>query len=157
IRPAPALNPAGCTKQVDASGLQGTLDGALPGDRICVKGDSNDRIRVTRSGSSGTPIVILGAGESSVKGITIKADHVIVHGFDMTDASAPAMEITGNGVAVLNNTIRGPRGGDGDGIRFFGTDIKILHNTISDARNLGGAHADCMQTFATNTPASMDV
>jgi len=36
--------------------------------------------------------------------------------------------------------------GNGDGIRFFGTNLKILHNTVSDVKNLNGAHADCLQT-----------
>jgi hypothetical protein len=53
-----------------------------------------------------------------------------------------------------------PTGGDADGLRFFGTNIKILHNTISNINPDGGsAHADCMQTFATgsDSPPSQHV
>jgi hypothetical protein len=42
-------------------------------------------------------------------------------------------------------------------IRFFGDGIRILHNHVMDITNTGGAHADCMQTFATTTPTSHNV
>jgi Right handed beta helix region len=129
----------------------------VPGDRICVRGSSTNRLNVTRSGTEATPIQIVGDGQGTVKGITIKADHVIVRGFNVTDAVAPGVELTGTGITLLNNSITAPRGGDGDGIRFFGTNLKIMHNSVSDVRNLHGAHADCMQTFATKTPTSKDV
>jgi hypothetical protein len=56
----------------------------------------------------------------------------------------------GTGITVENNTVRHPTGDDFDGIRFFGTDLKILHNTITDIDpDASDAHADCMQSFAT--------
>lgn len=157
VRPAIVQPQVGCTKQSDGVGLQATLNGAQPGDRICIQGNSADRIRMTRSGNAASPIIVVGDGQSSVRGISIRADHVVVRGFNVTGASAPGVEIRSNDVTLLDNVVSSPRGGDGDGIRFFGNSIRILHNTISDVRNLGGAHADCMQTFATNTPTSSDV
>lgn len=155
LRPAPAQ--VSCTKQVDTSALQAALDGANPGDRICAKGSSTNRLTVSRSGTPAAPIQVVGDGQTSVKGITIKADNVVVQGMNATGATAPGIQLTGNGVTLLNNTITAPRGGDGDGIRFFGSNLNILHNTVTDVRNLGGAHADCMQTFASSTPASQHV
>jgi hypothetical protein len=157
VRPAIVQPQVGCTKQSDGVGLQATLNAAQPGDRICVQGNSADRMRLTRSGTAAGPIMVVGDGLSSVQGISINADYVVVRGFNVTGATAPGVEIRGNEVTLLDNVVSSPRGGDGDGIRFFGNGIKILHNTISDVRNLGGAHADCMQTFATNTPTSSNV
>ncbi|WP_051342707.1 right-handed parallel beta-helix repeat-containing protein [Pseudonocardia spinosispora] len=155
LRPAPA--PVSCTKQVDAGGLQTAIDSANPGDRICATGSSTERLKVTRSGTPTAPLQIIGDGQTSVKGITVQADNVVVEGFDSAGATAPGIQLTGNGITALNNSITSPRGGDGDGIRFFGSNINILHNSVSDVRNLGGAHADCMQTYATDTPASTNV
>ncbi len=82
---------------------------------------------------------------------------MVVDGFTVTNAPAPAIQLTGSDITVRNNVVTHPTGGDRDGIRFFGTDLRILHNTVSDVRNEGGAHADCMQTYATNTPTSKNV
>jgi len=155
LRPAPA--PTDCTLIVAANALQAAADAADPGDRICAQGVSNQRLTVRRSGTATAPIQVIGVGQASVKGITVQASHVLVAGFNAVLAVAPGIEVTGDDITLLNNTVTSPRGGDGDGIRFFGDNLNILHNTIRDVRNLGGAHADCMQTFATTTPASQHV
>lgn len=155
VRPVPS--DARCTVQVDAAGLAKAVDNAKPGDRICAKGRSADRLTVKRSGTASAPIQVVGIGDAAVDGITIKADHVVVDGFTVKNASAPAIQLTGRGITVRNNVVSRPTGGDRDGLRFFGSDLRILHNSISDVRNEGGAHADCMQTYATNTPPSTNV
>ena len=63
---------------------------------------------------------------------------------------APGISLRGDDLTLANSTAISPRGADGDGIRFWGNNITITHNTIRDTRNLNGAHADCMQTFATD-------
>ncbi|MDT7666820.1 MAG: hypothetical protein QOD04_6376 [Pseudonocardiales bacterium] len=155
VRPTPLT--AACTKTVDGAGLQAAVDAARPGDRICATGNSPTRLTVSHSGTPAAPILVLGDGKAAVKGLTIKADNVTVGGLNLTGAAAPGVEMTGNGITLVNNTVASPRGGDGDGIRFFGSNLRILHNTISDTRNLNGAHADCMQTFASDSPASQHV
>jgi nitrous oxidase accessory protein NosD len=155
VRPTPLT--AACTKNVDGAGLQAAVDAARPGDRICATGNTATRLTVSHSGTPSAPIVVLGDGKAVVKGLTIKADNVMVGGLNLTGAAAPGVEMTGNGITLVNNTVASPRGGDGDGIRFFGSNLRILHNTISDTRNLDGAHADCMQTFASDSPASQHV
>jgi hypothetical protein len=155
VRPTPLTT--ACTKRVTGAGLQAALDGAQPGDRICASGASPTRLKVTRSGTAAAPILVLGDGRITVKGLTIDANNVTVGGLNLTGAVAPGVEMTGNGITLVNNTITSPRGGDGDGIRFFGSNLRILHNTVSDVRNLHGAHADCMQTFASDTPPSQHV
>lgn len=147
-----------CTKKVDGPGLGQAIKGASPGDRICVTGDSADRLEITKGGSEQAPIVIIGNGRTSVKGITVKADNVVVDGFQVLDAQAPGIELTGNNITAQNNTVKHPTGGDFDGLRFFGNNIKILHNTISDINPDGGKeHADCMQTFTSGEPSSEHV
>jgi len=155
IRPTPLT--AACTKQVDGAGLQAAVDAAKPGDRICATGTSPARLKVSRSGTAAAPILVLGDGRTTVKGLTIDANNVTVGGLNLTGPTAPGVEMTGSGITLVNNTIASPRGGDGDGIRFFGSNLRILHNTVSDVRNLHGAHADCMQTFASDTPPSQHV
>jgi hypothetical protein len=152
-------NQSGCTKQVtDSAGLSQAINGASPGDRICITGDLGSvRLEISKGGSEQAPLAIIGNGRVAVKGITIQASNVIVDGFQVLGAEAPGIEITGNNVTVRNNTVKHPTGGDFDGLRFFGNNLKILHNTISDITNTGGAHADCMQTFTNGQPSSENV
>jgi hypothetical protein len=93
-------------------------------------------------------MMVIGTGQTVVKGITVKDDNVMVTGFQVLGAQAPGIEITGNNIAIFNNVVKHPTGGDFDGIRFFGNHLSIVHNTITDISPDGsGAHADCMQTF----------
>jgi hypothetical protein len=158
--PPGAATPAqdNCSKQVDGSGLSQAVAAASPGERICVTGDIPDRLEVKKSGTEQAPIQIIGNGQSVVKGITVDASHVLVEGFQVLDAKAPGIQVTGDDITVRNNTVKRPTGDDYDGLRFFGNNIKILHNTISDI-NPGStdAHADCMQTFTSDRPSSEDV
>ncbi|MFE5120819.1 right-handed parallel beta-helix repeat-containing protein [Streptomyces sp. NPDC056669] len=127
---------------------------ARPGDTVCFDGDlSRQRLVITRGGSREHPIIYTGGGDA-VDGITIEADDVIVEGFRSVRPEAPGIELTGHRVTARNNTVIGPRGGDGDGIRFFGDDLTIAHNTVRGTDNSHGRHADCMQTFAGDTPPS---
>lgn len=126
-----------------------TATGTAPSDT------RQDRLEITEGGTPEKPKVYSGHGER-VGGITINADNVIVEGYTMEQPEAPGIEMTGNNITVRNNTVSAPRGGDGDGLRFFGNNLKILHNTISGTDNSEG-HADCMQTFASDTPPSQNV
>jgi hypothetical protein len=157
VRPAPPAYD--CTKRVDAGALPGVIAAAVPGDRVCVTGTLPNRLVVSRSGVPGNPIQVIGYGQASVKGVTVSGNDVVIRNLDIVGAKAPGIQITGRDITVVNNTVRSPRGGDGDGIRFFGANLRILHNTVSDVRNLHKAHADCMQTFATgaDSPPSRDV
>ncbi|MGH8783428.1 hypothetical protein, partial [Paraburkholderia sp.] len=80
----------------------------------------------------------------------MSADHVVVSGFAVSNGPAPGIWMRGSDVTVEDNSVRHPVGDDYDGLRFFGTDLIIRHNTISDiGPDASDAHADCMQTFAT--------
>ena len=161
--PAGAAAPAAqvnCTQKVgDEGALRQALSSASGGDTVCVTGDlSNTRLAITHGGSAQAPVTVLGAG-TVTKGIDVTADNVVVDGFTAAEPEAPGVSLKGNNLALRNTTINSPQDGDGDGIRFWGSNIKILHNTITDTSNDSGAHADCMQTFATDEDslASQDV
>jgi hypothetical protein len=132
------------------------LRSAEPGDVVCIdKTAAGERLVITKGGTPGRPITYAGRGQA-VGGITIEADNVIVDGYVMNGPEAPGVEMTGDDITLRNTTITRPRGGDGDGLRFFGDNIEILNNRISGTSNRYG-HADCMQTFASDTPPSRGV
>jgi hypothetical protein len=174
--PAPAGGPAGptgaqpaglppdCSVRVtDVVALRSALRSVAPGGRVCAVGDlRGSRLEVFRSGTAQQPIEVIGDGRTAVDGVTIKADHVVVKGFSVIDGKAPGIWMKGTDITVENNTVRHPIGDDYDGLRFFGDDLKIVHNTIGDiSPDSTDAHADCMQSFATGpksrTPNSGNV
>jgi hypothetical protein len=159
--PDPPRPQLACTAEAnDAEAMHRVLAAARPGNRICLRADTGSaRLTLTRSGTPEEPIVVLGGGRAVTGGITVEADNVVVDGVIARDPDAPGMSLRGTNITVTNSVVASPRGGDGDGIRFWGRDIRIAHNTISDTRGQDERHADCMQTFATDEqhPASQDV
>jgi hypothetical protein len=157
---APAAQTNCAQRVADPAGLAQALALASPGDTVCVTADLADtRLEITRGGADGAPITVLGQGRTAVAGISVKADNVVVDGFTADRPEAPGVELLGNHLTLRNVAVTEPQGDDGDGVRFFGSDITIAHNTISGTSNADGAHADCMQTFATDEkhPASQHV
>ncbi|GAA4509297.1 hypothetical protein GCM10023191_070340 [Actinoallomurus oryzae] len=153
ITSSPAAASVRCTRHV-AGPRQ--MRSVRPGDVVCVdKAAAGRRLVITKGGTPGKPITYSGGGQA-VGGITIEADNVIVDGYVMNRPEAPGVEMTGDNITLRNTTITRPHGGDGDGLRFFGDDLKILNNRISGTSNRYG-HADCMQTFASDTPPSHNV
>lgn len=150
------ITPPKCT--VNATNAS-QVNSARAGDTVCFSGASlaGSRLNITASGTEGAPIIVTGDGNTTVKGIRINANNVVVQGFNVIGAAAPGVQLKGNNLTLQNTKIDHPVGGDHDGIRYFGDGIKILHNHISNITNTGGAHADCMQTFATTTPTSHNV
>jgi hypothetical protein len=115
-------------------------------------------LTVSKGGTAAAPVRIVGNGSTVVKGITVNASYVQVSGFSVLGAKAPGIEIKGSNITVSHNTVKHPTGGDFDGMRFFGNNLKILNNRITDISPDGGkAHADCMQTFQNGTPSSKNV
>jgi Right handed beta helix region len=151
----------GCTARAgDPDGMRRVVTSASPGDRICLTGDmGSTRLNVERSGTADRPITILGGGNATTAGITVEANHIVIDGVIAREPRAPGMSLKGNNLTIKNSASLSPREGDGDGIRFWGNDIKILHNTIRDTRGTDERHADCMQTYATDEdhPASQNV
>lgn len=167
VAAAPACGPAGTAGILPITSPQCTVNAtkaaqvnsAKPGDTICFKGNvlAGTRLTVTRSGTASSPITVTGEGNTAVKGIRVNASNVVVQGFTVIGAAAPGVQLKGNNLTLQSTKIDHPTGGDYDGIRFFGDNIKILHNHIVNITNTRGAHADCMQTYATTTPTSHNV
>lgn len=150
------ITPSKCTVNATSASQ---VNSAKAGDTVCFSGSAlaGSPLRITASGTEGAPITITGDGDTAVKGIRVNANNVVVQGFNVIGAAAPGVWLKGNNLTLQNTRIDHPTGGDHDGIRYFGDGIKILHNHISNITNTGGAHADCMQTFATTTPTSHNV
>ncbi|WP_084215783.1 right-handed parallel beta-helix repeat-containing protein [Pseudonocardia spinosispora] len=151
IRPLPA--PSGCTDNViDGAGMTQALRSAAPGDVVCLQGDISDtRAVIQQSGTPQAPIKILGGGKALVKGVTVEGDNIVVSGINAVNPAAPGISLDGNNITLENSTSISPRGDDGDAVRFWGSNITIKHNTMRNT--IPGpqkAHADCMQTFATD-------
>lgn len=146
VPPPPPPPSNDCTFTVaDLTGYNQALSSAKPGNVVCVSGGfESTRLKVSAPG-----VAVRGVNNPTVQGIDVTGQGATVDGFQVLGAKAPGVYITGNDSTTQNLTIDHPTGGDYDGIRFFGTGIKILHNTIRHITNTHGAHADCMQTFAT--------
>jgi hypothetical protein len=143
-----------CTLEVETPD---EADAARPGDVVCFTGDlSGERLVITHGGTRAEPMTYRGRN-GQAGGIDIEADHVIVGGFVLTEPEAPGVWLEGDGITLRDTTITDPQGGDGDGLRFFGDDLTILNNTITGTNNSTGAHADCMQTYASDSPPSSNV
>jgi hypothetical protein len=57
-----------------------------PGQTVIVlAGDYLERIQVTRSGASGSPITFKAQGTVTMRGFTVKADHISIIGFDISN------------------------------------------------------------------------
>lgn len=147
-----------CTANVSsATAVKAALDNVMPGARICLSADlGNTELVLRRSGSAAAPIVVVGAGHT-VGQVIVQGDHVIVDGVRSAKPRSPGFLLLGNNITVRNSVVDSPQvltsDDDGDGIRFFGNDIKIIDNVIRNALNLNGQdgnHADAIQTFATS-------
>lgn len=142
----------------DSASARDALGSARPGARICLSGDLSDSgLELHSSGTANAPVMLLGGGSATTGQITVKADHVVVDGVRMSKPQSPGFLLEGNDITVRNSLVESPKvvkkGDDGDGIRFFGNDIKIVHNVIRKTVNLNGQkgnHADAIQTFATS-------
>ena len=159
IRPLPA--PTGCSvTATDRDSLDAAMSSAAPGQRICVLGTlGTTRLILRQSGTEDRPIEVVGDGHTIVRGITVEGSFVTVDGINSVNGWAPGIKLTGNNITLRNSTSISPRGDDVDGLRFFGSNMQIVHNTIRNTLNLNLAHADCMQNYATgpDSPASQHV
>jgi Right handed beta helix region len=147
----------------------GSVPSASPGDTICLTGDMKSPLNIRTGGTSDAPVVYSGGGTAQVQGINVTASNVIIEGFTSTDAENMGASLQGDNITFRDNTISHPvyGGDDTDGLRFFGNNIAIVHNTIKDVYDGSqcdqsgcgdGPHPDCMQTFYSNQyPTSSNV
>jgi hypothetical protein len=113
----------------------------------------------------GTGIVLEGRGlvargngvrEAAQDGISCEevcAD-VLIEGNAVVAADGSGIIVEGQRITVQDNAVSGSvrrDAGDADGIRFFGSDVRLLRNTITDIKDDGYGedrpHTDCFQTY----------
>jgi hypothetical protein len=139
----------------------GDVDDPQPGDVICYTDDLDEPLEITVGGTEDDPIVYSGDGTTTVPGIRVNADHVVVQGFVSDGAESTGIVGSGKNVTIQDNKITqvSHTDDDVDGIRFFGDGARVLHNHVYDleANDVEDSHVDCMQTFATSGPGSSDV
>lgn len=152
-----------------ATGDVEDVPSASPGDVICLTGETDSRLTIANGGTPGKPVTYSGGGDATVAGLDVKADNVIVEGFTSKDGKNQGARLEGDNIIFRDNTVDHPvyGGDDTDGLRFFGDDITILHNTITDVSDGSdcdddgcgdGPHPDCMQTFYSDTyPTSSNI
>lgn len=152
---------AGCTTTTStANEASKAVVEAKPGDTICVLGKHKGlALKLSASGTSEKPIWVRGDGETTISRADITGKHVGLSGVNIRDiTNAPGLWVRSTNVTVEDVVIERPRGGDGDGVRFFGSWLTFRHMTISDTDNSEG-HADCFQNYSTEerAPETHDV
>jgi hypothetical protein len=66
--------------------IQKAANTLAAGDSLIVlPGEYDERVQITTSGSSGAPITYQAQGTVTMKGFTIRADYIIIDGFDITN------------------------------------------------------------------------
>jgi hypothetical protein len=198
-----------CTVTVTAPGeADEALADAEPGSTVCVRGDglAGHDLVVEESGSAEAPVVLAADG-APARSIAVRADFVVVQGFELEGGTG--ITLAGRGLVVRGNTLRGAeldginceqvcadvlidgntvveadgsgilvegqritvqdnvisgsvrrKANDADGIRFFGTGIHLLRNTITDITDDGYTgeppHTDCFQTYDNSRIPTVD-
>ena len=200
----------GCSQRVsDPNAAIAVMGQAKPGDAVCFTGQqmADLTLRMGISGTADNPISLRADG-AVVRSIDVKADHVTVEGFTVSDGDGVNLE--GTGLVVRGNVVRNAaddgidcedcrdtliesnsvshtdgtgisvegdridvrtntvsdsvmiKEGDADGIRFFGTHLRLTGNTIRDIKEAGyppedAPHTDCFQTYELEDRPTYDV
>ena len=97
--------------------------------------------------------VVNGAGEDGISCEEVCAD-VVIEGNRVVGADGSGILVEGQRITVADNAVSGSvrrDADDADGIRFFGSDVRLLRNTITDIKDDGyegePPHTDCFQTY----------
>jgi hypothetical protein len=138
---------SGSTRRFAA--IQAAVDAAKPGDIVCVgAGDHNDeRVAVTRSGTAKAPIRIRALGDVRMAGFVVKANHVAIEGFTVSNRSlgedqegrAMGIYLSGTGLKAIGNTVI-DTASDGIGCDAYPpscTDVLIARNTVRGVDGTG--------------------
>jgi outer membrane protein assembly factor BamB len=144
--------------------IQKAANSMVGGDTVTVlAGDySTERVAVTTSGGSGSPITFIAQGSVTMKGFTVKANYIVRNNKSDTNSQV-GVEVYGRNNLVESNEVWGtiqyhpkwtnsPSWVDADGMRFFGQGHIFRNNYIHDIKygvtgNVN-PHIDCFQTFA---------
>src|SRR6266566_1869845 len=117
---------------------------------IVMPGTYNERVKVLRSGSSGSPIVFraqTGGARPILRGFTIVAEHIRVEGFEIThldsvfpnsddddDIAGAGVYLEGSAIEVANNYIHDTAR---QGVILLGSNNTVRSNTIKAVAHAG--------------------
>lgn len=86
-----------------------------------------------------------------------------IEGNTVVGTDGTGIIVEGQRIVVRKNNVSGSvrrEAGDADGVRFFGTDISIVENVITDIKDDGYVgeppHTDCFQTFDNSSLPTVD-
>ena len=159
--------PSPCTHTVTSGdNVQAVLDSAAPGDTLCFSGGglAGSDLVITRSGTSQSPITLAADG-ATVHEVQVKADHVVLEGFTVTDGGGVLLE--GTGIIARNNSVHDTQQGGitchpctdstiefntmtraaTNGIDITGQRITVHANTINDTVAVHDGDADGMRFY----------
>lgn len=139
---------------------------AVRGDFVVIQGFAvvdGEGIDVRGQGLVVRANEIRGAGQDGISCEEICAD-VLVEDNAVSGTDGTGIIVEGQRITVQENLVRGSvmrEAGDADGIRFFGRDIRLLRNTITDIKDDGydgdPPHTDCFQTYDNGRLPTVDV
>ena len=88
---------------------------------------------------------------------------VLVEDNTVVGTDGTGILVEGQVITVRGNTVSGSirrEAGDADGIRFFGFQVRLLDNIVTDIKDDGYVgeppHTDCFQTFDNSRPPTVD-
>ena len=100
---------------------------------------------------------------AAIDGISCEQDcaDVLIEGNTVVGADGSGIIVEGDRITVRGNTVSGSTAtGWSPRIRFFGTDVQILQNTVTDIKDDGYGddppHTDCFQTYDNSRIPTVD-
>lgn len=128
---------------------------ATPAGATLTTSDTSSQLNISSGGTSGNPRVYDGQSHT-VGRINVTADWVVVQNFKIFSNNQYGCFIEADNVTFQNNDIKGlsPTGdGDLNAMTVFGSDIKILYNTMIDfvGTDPGDSHTDGIQTWISSS------
>jgi parallel beta-helix repeat protein len=90
-------------------------------------------------------------------------EDVLIEGNTVVETDGAGIIVEGERITVRGNSVSGSvrrEAGDADGIRFFGSDVQILENSVFDIKDDGyegePPHTDCFQTYDNSRMPTVD-
>lgn len=100
-----------------------------------------------------------------MNGISCMCSDAVIDSNVVDGTDGTGVRVEGDRITVSHNQVSGSvrrTASDADGVRFFGTDIRISDNTVRDISDRGypsdeAPHTDCFQTYDSDAPPTYGV
>lgn len=102
---------------------------------------------------------------ATMSGISCECTDTVIESNMVDGTDGTGIRVEGDRITVRDNEVSGSvrrEASDADGMRFFGTAIRITGNTVRDISEKGyppdeAPHTDCFQTYDSDAPPTYDV